>query len=70
MGALWLSVLVLQKHLQRLAARAVDTGTLLASPYQALYRAWSWLGVAGLLGMFAIVLMRVSKVTIRQWLGV
>ena len=69
-GALWLPVLVLQKRLEQLAAHAVDTGGMLTAQFQAIYRSWFWLGVAGFTGMFVIVLMMVSKMTLIQWLRV
>ncbi|MEE3937237.1 DUF2269 domain-containing protein [Pseudomonas viridiflava] len=66
-GALWLPVLVLQKRLQSLAEQAVESGRALTSDFHAIYRAWFWLGVAGFSGMFVIVLMMVSKMTLVQW---
>jgi uncharacterized membrane protein len=35
--------------------------------YRPIYRAWFWMGVAGFAGMFVIVLMMVSKMTLWQW---
>lgn len=66
-GALWLPVLVLQKRLERLADQAVTSGEVLPERYQPIYRAWFWMGVAGFAGMFVIVLMMVSKMTLWQW---
>ncbi|WP_311969693.1 DUF2269 domain-containing protein [Pseudomonas baltica] len=66
-GALWLPVLVLQKRLERLADQAVATGGALPQSYRPIYRAWFWMGVAGFAGMFVIVLMMVSKMTVWQW---
>lgn len=67
-GGLWLPVLLVQKRLQRLAAQAVATGEPLTAPFQSLYNAWFWMGVAGFFGMFLIVLMMVGKMTLLQWL--
>ncbi|WP_147172479.1 DUF2269 domain-containing protein [Pseudomonas sp. SJZ079] len=69
-GALWIPVLVLQKRMERLAAHAVETGGMLTVQFQVIYRTWFWLGVAGFTGMFVIVLMMVSKMTLIQWLQV
>ncbi|KPY33404.1 Membrane protein [Pseudomonas syringae pv. primulae] len=66
-GALWLPVLVLQKRLQSLAEQAVESSGALTRDFHAIYRAWFWLGVAGFSGMFVIVLMMVSKMTLVQW---
>ncbi|QXG42803.1 DUF2269 family protein [Pseudomonas viridiflava] len=66
-GALWLPVLVLQKRLQSLAEQAAESSGALTRDFHAIYRAWFWLGVAGFSGMFVIVLMMVSKMTLVQW---
>lgn len=66
-GALWLPVLVLQKRMERLAIQAAQTAQALTDQYQTIYRLWFWLGVAGFSGMFMIVLMMVSKMTLLQW---
>ncbi|MBC3956605.1 DUF2269 family protein [Pseudomonas triticifolii] len=66
-GALWLPVLILQKRLERLAEQAVERGGALPDEFHVHYRLWFWLGVAGFSGMFAIVLMMVSKMTLVQW---
>jgi len=66
-GALWLPVLVLQKRLERLADQAVADGAALPGAFRPIYRAWFWMGVAGFAGMFVIVLMMVSKMTVWQW---
>ena len=68
-GALWLPVLVLQKRLERLAIRAAGCGETLPEGYRPIYRAWFWMGVLGFAGMFVIVLMMVSKMTLWQWLA-
>ncbi|MCI3946470.1 hypothetical protein K0038_03528 [Pseudomonas syringae] len=67
-GALWLPVLVLQKRLERLASHAATTGALLNDQFRAMYRLWFWLGIAGFAGMFMIVLLMVSKMTVMQFL--
>ncbi|MCF5826728.1 DUF2269 domain-containing protein, partial [Pseudomonas syringae] len=69
-GALWLPVLILQKRLQELADDAVETGTLINDRFQTIYRLWFWLGIAGFSGMFAIVLMMVSKMTFMRLLQI
>ncbi|WP_025113452.1 DUF2269 domain-containing protein [Pseudomonas sp. H1h] len=68
-GSLWLPVLLLQKRLQQMAARAVERGTELDADYRAFYFQWFWMGVGGFLGMFVIVLIMVTKMTPGQWLG-
>lgn len=68
-GALWLPVLVLQKRLERLADQAIASGGTLPEGYRSIYRAWFWMGVAGFAGMFVIVLMMVSKMTVGQWVA-
>ncbi|MFJ2485332.1 DUF2269 family protein [Pseudomonas sp. NPDC087639] len=62
-GSLWLPVLVLQKRLCVMATSAGEAGTGLNEDYRAVYRTWFWMGVAGFTGMFAIVLMMVTKMT-------
>ncbi|AHG41868.1 membrane protein [Pseudomonas syringae CC1557] len=69
-GALWLPVLILQKRLQELADHAAETGTLINDRFRAIYRLWFWLGIAGFSGMFAIVLMMVSKMTLTRLLQI
>ncbi len=66
-GALWLPVLILQKRLERLAEQAAERGRALPDEFHVHYRLWFWLGVAGFSGMFMIVLMMVSKMTLTQW---
>ncbi|MBH3409094.1 DUF2269 domain-containing protein [Pseudomonas glycinae] len=66
-GSLWLPVLVLQKRLYVMASSAVETGAALADDYRCVYRKWFWMGVAGFLGMFVIVLLMVTKMTPGQW---
>ncbi|MBL0799087.1 MULTISPECIES: DUF2269 family protein [Pseudomonas] len=66
-GSLWLPVLVLQKRLYVMASSAVETGAGLADDYRCVYRKWFWMGVAGFLGMFVIVLLMVTKMTPGQW---
>mgnify|MGYP006194849341 FL=1 len=65
-AALWLPVLVLQKRLERLAVAAVAGGVALSEQFRVIYRAWFWMGVAGFFGMFVIVVMMVSKMTVWQ----
>jgi uncharacterized membrane protein len=68
-GSLWLPVLVLQKRLYVMASSAIETGGGLAEEYRSVYQKWFWMGVAGFLGMFVIVLMMVTKMTPVQVLG-
>ena len=68
-GSLWLPVLVLQKRLQQMASRAVETDTVLDDGYRGVYRQWFWLGVFGFLGMFVIVMIMVTKMTPLQLIG-
>ena len=68
-GALWLPVLVLQKRLQQMASRAVETDTVLDDGFRGVYRQWFWLGVFGFLGMFVIVMIMVTKMTPWQLVG-
>ncbi|MCY1457873.1 hypothetical protein D9M71_752010 [compost metagenome] len=63
MGSLWLPVLVLQKRLYQMASSAVETGRGLNDEYQSVYRKWFWMGDFGFMGMFAIVMMMVTKMT-------
>lgn len=69
-GMLWLPVLILQHRLQRMAEDAVKAGALINDQFQALYRLWFWLGIAGFSGMFVIVLMMVSKMTFMRLLQI
>ncbi len=68
-GSLWLPVLLLQKRLQQMASRAVQTDTVLDDGYRGVYRQWFWLGVFGFLGMFVIVMIMVTKMTPWQLVG-
>ncbi|MCF5715958.1 DUF2269 domain-containing protein [Pseudomonas tremae] len=69
-GMLWLPVLILQHRLQRMAEDAVKADALINDQFQALYRLWFWLGIAGFSGMFVIVLMMVSKMTFMRLLQI
>ncbi|MBP5077722.1 DUF2269 domain-containing protein [Pseudomonas chlororaphis] len=62
-GSLWLPVLVLQKRLYLMASWAAEAGSGLDDEYRSLYKKWLWMGVAGFVGMFVIVLMMVTKMT-------
>ncbi|MGN8273730.1 DUF2269 family protein [Pseudomonas sp. SMN5] len=66
-GLLWLPVLVLQKHLHRLASMAAEAETELDERYLAVYRRWFWMGICGFSGMFVIVMIMVTKMTPWQW---
>jgi len=67
-GALWLPVLWLQGRMLKLARRAVTEGQALGADFQRAYRLWFWMGVAGFLGMFVILLMMVTKLYPHQLL--
>ncbi len=60
-GLLWLPVLILQKRMQRLAEQTARQNQPLPASWDALFRPWFWLGVAGFSGMFVIVLLMVTK---------
>jgi uncharacterized membrane protein len=49
-----------------MASSASEAGTGLDEQYQAVYRKWFWMGVLGFTGMFVIVLMMVTKMTLVQ----
>ncbi len=65
-GSLWLPVLLLQKRLHVMASNAGAAGTGLDAQFHDVYQKWFWMGVAGFLGMFVIVLMMVTKMTPMQ----
>jgi uncharacterized membrane protein len=60
---------VLQKRLYVMASNAMETGGGLTDEYRSVYQKWFWMGVAGFLGMFVIVLMMVTKMTPVQVAG-
>ncbi|KTT36368.1 membrane protein [Pseudomonas oryzihabitans] len=68
-GALWLPVLWLQGRMLKLARIAVAEGRALGPDFQRAYRLWFWMGVAGFLGMFVILLMMVTKLYPHQLLA-
>lgn len=68
-GALWLPVLWLQGRMLKLARVAVAEGRALGPDFQRAYRLWFWMGVAGFLGMFVILLMMVTKLYPHQLLA-
>ncbi|KTS79326.1 membrane protein [Pseudomonas oryzihabitans] len=68
-GALWLPVLWLQGRMLKLARVAVAEGRALGPDFQRAYRLWFWMGVAGFLGMFVILLMMVTKLYPQQVLA-
>ncbi|KTT48640.1 membrane protein [Pseudomonas oryzihabitans] len=68
-GALWLPVLWLQGRMLKLARIAVAEGRALGPDFQRAYRLWFWMGVAGFLGMFVILLMMVTKLYPQQLLA-
>lgn len=68
-GALWLPVLWLQGRMLKLARIAVAEGRALGPDFQRAYRLWFWMGVAGFLGMFVILLMMVTKLYPQQVLA-
>ncbi|APQ10361.1 membrane protein [Pseudomonas oryzihabitans] len=68
-GALWLPVLWLQGRMLKLARVAVAEGRALGPDFQRAYRLWFWMGVAGFLGMFVILLMMVTKLYPQQLLA-
>jgi uncharacterized membrane protein len=66
-GALWLPVLLLQKRMHALALAAATEARPLGGHFDALYRLWFWMGVAGFAGMFLIVLLMTTKSLPWQW---
>ncbi|MGM3422551.1 MULTISPECIES: DUF2269 domain-containing protein [Pseudomonas] len=68
-GALWLPVLWLQGRMLKLARQASERGEALGPDFQRAYRLWFWMGVAGFLGMFVILLMMVTKLYPHQLLA-
>lgn len=67
-GALWLPVLWLQGRMLKLARQATERGELLGADFQRVYAWWFWMGIAGFLGMFIILLMMVTKLYPHQLL--
>jgi len=60
-GACWLSVVVIQIRLARLAAQSSKGGTALPAAFHRAMRVWFWLGWPAFIGVLVILWLMVKK---------